>query len=458
MLKKRIVSLALGVAMIATAFTGCGSNGDASTSSTSDTAASSASQSSTAATDLKGDIVFYSTRTDMQSESYGKGFTYYLGEFNKKYPNIKVSIETSKDYEGDLAIRMNSNDYGDVLFMSAKMKDKDLPSYFIPLGKKSELEQKYNFVTDRYIGDDVYGLSPDGNCQGIVYNKAVFAKAGITSLPKTEEEFLADLKLIKDKTDAVPLYTNYKDSWALNAWEGYIDAASGSDIYTNQVMNKEDDPFAKGKPHYIIYKYLWDVVSQKLIEEDPMTTDWESSKQKLADGKIATMPLGSWAVPQIKSKAKNPDDVAYMPFPYTKDGKMYAQGAGDYKLCINKNSENIEAAKAFLWWWMDESNYAQNEGLIPAVKGAAYPDTLKNFQDMNVNILIDKGAIESENGWLDAIDKESEVGLWNENFKKDIVETALGNKKGTFDDIMNGLNKRWSDTRKKLIEAGTVGK
>ncbi|AEY67869.1 ABC transporter substrate-binding protein [Clostridium sp. BNL1100] len=462
MIKNRIAPLVLSLAMLATAFTACGSQDSSNDTGSNSSASSTAAGTTSAAKDIKGEILFYNTRTDMELDSYEKNWKYYIGEFNKKYPNIKVNIETSKDYEGDLAIRMNSNEYGDVLFMSAKMKDADLPSFFIPLGKKAELEKKYDFVQDRYVGEDTYGIPPNGNGQGIVYNKSVFTKAGITTLPKTEDEFLADLKLIKDKTDAIPLYTNYKDSWALNAWEGYIDSVSGSDTYTNQVMLHEDDPFAKGKPHYIVYKYLFDVVSQKLVEDDPMTTDWESSKQLLADGKIATMPLGSWAIPQIKSKAKNPDDVSYMPFPYSIDGKMYTQAAGDYKLCISKNSKNIEAAKAFLWWFLDESNYAQNEGLIPSLKGSAYPDTLKNFQDMGVTLLIDKGAIndgtKNENGWLDAIDKESEVGLWNENFKKDIVDTALGNKKGTYDDIMNGLNKKWADTRAKLIKEGTIGK
>lgn len=456
MYKKKLLSLTLGAFMLATTFAGCGTTNETSVPASSSTAATSTSNTSASSkADIKGEITFVNHRTDMQVN----GWTDYVKRFNEKYPNVKVNFESMADYEGEIAIRMNSNNYGDVLMMPTKMKDLDMPSFFIPLGKKSELEKKYQFVTDRYIGDDLYGIPPSGNCSGIVYNKKIFAQAGITTMPKSEEEFLADLKLIKEKTTAIPLYTNYHDNWPLTQWENFRVNVAGDPDFVNRVLPHSDDPFSPGRPHYIVYKLMYDVVKEKLVEKDPMTTNWENSKQMLADGKIATMALGSWAVGQIKAKTKTPEDIAYMPFPYSKDGKMYSSASSDYKLCINKNTKNLDAAKAWLWWFLEESNYAYKESMIPSVIGANYPDTLKDFQNMGVQMIVDSGPKEGENGWLDAIDKESEVGLWAENFKKDIVETALGNKKGrTYDDIMKELNKKWADTRKKLIESGKMGK
>ncbi|MHB8064150.1 MAG: ABC transporter substrate-binding protein [Ruminiclostridium sp.] len=460
MTKKRIISLVLSVAMLATAFTACGTKEEASDSSVTATS-SVAAESTTAANsaDLKGEITFIQHRTDMMDANYPNNWEVYEKKFNEKYPNIKVNFEAMKDYEGEIAIRMSSDNYGDVLMLPSKMKDSDLASYFIPLAKKSELEKKYNFVQDRYVGDDTYGLPTAGTCSGMVYNKKVFTDAGITSLPKSEDEFLAGLQLIKDKIkDVIPLYTNYKDSWPLTQWESYRVNVAGDANFVNQVLPHIDAPFAAGTPHYIVYKLMFDVVQKKLVEKDPMTTNWENSKQMMADGKIAVMPLGSWAIGQIKAKSKTPDDIAYMPFPYNKDGKMFSSAAGDYKICISKNSKNIDAAKAWLWWFVDESNFAFTEQMLPVQKDAKYPDTLKGFEELGVEMIIDNGPKEGENGWLDAIDKESEVGLWSENFKKVIIETALGNKKGTYDDIMNDLNKKWSDTRTKLIADGKMSK
>jgi ABC-type glycerol-3-phosphate transport system substrate-binding protein len=449
--KKNILSLTLGAFIIASGISGCGK--DENISQSPSEIPQTSGDTVLPSSEVKGEITFVNHRTDMMNGKWEE----YAKKFNEKYPNVKVKFEAMADYEGEIAIRMNSNNYGDVLMMPAKMKDSDLPSFFIPLGKKSDLEKEYNFVQDRYVGEDTYGIPTAGSCSGLVYNKKIFEQAGITSLPKSPEEFIADLKLIKEKTSAIPLYTNYKDSWALNQWESYRVNTSGDPNFVNQVLPHTDKPFTKGSPHYLVYKLLYDAVKEKLVEKDPMTTDWESSKQMLPDGKIATMPLGIWAVGQMKAKAKNPEDVCYMPFPYEKDGKMYSSAAGDYKICVNKNSKNIEAAKAWLWWFVNDSNFAYNESMIPPLKDAEYPDTLKEFQKMNVELVVDNGPKDGENGWLDAIDKESEVGLWAENFKKDIVETALGNKKNrNYDDIMEELNKKWSDTRKKLIHESKI--
>ena len=69
-----------------------------------------------------------------------------------------------------------------------------------------------------------YGIPSTANAQGIVYNKAVFEEAGITELPTTPDEFLEDLQLIKDNTDAIPMYTNFAAGWTMGAWDAYIQA------------------------------------------------------------------------------------------------------------------------------------------------------------------------------------------------------------------------------------------
>jgi ABC-type glycerol-3-phosphate transport system substrate-binding protein len=213
MAKKRIVSLVLSAAMIATAFTACGTKEGSTDSSASSVASTS---SVVAAADLKGEITFVNHRTDMKDASYPNNWNSYAKRFNEKYPKIKVNFETMKDYEGEIAIRMNSSNFGDVLMLPSKMKDSDLASFFIPLGKKSELEKKYEFVQDRFVGNDTFGIPNGGSCSGMVYNQKIFNEVGITTLPKSEDEFLTDLQKIKDKYSdgsVIPLYTNYKDSW-----------------------------------------------------------------------------------------------------------------------------------------------------------------------------------------------------------------------------------------------------
>ena len=98
-------------------------------------------------------------------------------------------------------------------------------------------------------------------------------------------------------------------------------------------------------------------------------------------GEIATMVLGSWAVTQMQGAGDNPDDIGYMPFPITVNGKQYASAGPDYCYGINVNSSDDEKIAALLYvkWLTEESNFAYDEGGIPIAKGAEYPPTLASF-------------------------------------------------------------------------------
>lgn len=397
---------------------------------------------------IQGEITVLTQRTDIVDTV----FVEYAKRFNEKYPKVKVEFEALADYEGQVKIRLNTKDYGDVLLIPAQIPVSDYPHFFEPLGTVEELEDKYLFVTEKQLEGKVYGISICGNANGFVYNKKVFAEAGVTEVPSSPEEFIEAMKKIKEKGDAIPYYTNYACGWALDQWEGNRTSVAGDPDFVFK-MAYTDAPFAPGKPHYIIYKLLYDLVKEGLVEQDPMTTDWESSKVMLAEGKIGAMALGSWAVSQIQDFAADPDDIGYMPFPYTNaDGKVYASSAGDYKLAINIHSPYKEAARAWLYWFIEESNYALDEGSIPPVKGSPLPATLQAFDEIGAIFITDSPAPPGEETWVDAIDNEGEIGLWQPNFKQRIVEAALGNTGESFDDIMNNLNARWKRARAKIVQ------
>lgn len=87
-----------------------------------------------------------------------------------------------------------------------------------------------------------------------------------------------------------------------------------------------------------MYKVLYDAAALHLIEDDYTTTDWEGCKGMINQGKIGCMVLGSWAYPQMVEAGPNGDDIGYMSFPITVNGKQYASAGADYSFGINKNS------------------------------------------------------------------------------------------------------------------------
>ncbi len=394
---------------------------------------------------ISGEITVLTNRTDRVDTT----FVEYVERFNEKYPDVEVKFEGITDYQGVVQVRLNSKDYGDVLLIPTVTKLDDLSNFFEPLGTMEEMGAKYQIVDEKAYDGQVYGVPTMINTSGILYNKAVFEKAGVSEIPTTPEEFLAAMQAVKDNTDAIPYYTNYAAGWTLDQWENHRISVSGDSEFANKMPHVES-PFAQGEPHYVVYKLLHDLVAQELVEKDPMTADWELSKQMIADGEIGAMVLGSWAISQITALAENPDDIGYMPFPHQIDGKFNVPCAGDHNIGINKHSENKEAARAFLDFFLEESGYATDEGAIEPTIGSSMPSTLSVFEELGVNLVNNAPATPGEEGLINQVDGESEVGLWAPAFKQSIIESALGTTNKTYDDIMNDLNDRWQAARESL--------
>lgn len=398
---------------------------------------------SAAPDDVSGTITVLTNRTDVVDTTFQE----YAAQFNQVYPDVTVKFEAIKNYEDEVTTRMNTEDYGDVLLIPNTVTPGDLPSFFEPLGSVDELADTYRFVrSEQTIGGQSYGIAITGNAQGLVYNTAVWEAAGITDLPTTPAEFLDDLAAIKDSTDAIPLYTNYKDGWPLTQWEGLRGTPSGDSQAANALADL-DAPWADGEEHAVIDSLLFDAVAAGLTEEDPTTTSWEQSKTDLATGKIATMMLGSWSITQMQELAADPADIGYMPFPTQVDGTFHSTTSGDYKNAINVHSENKAAARAWLFWFADESGYATaNGGLAPRLDGDA-PSTLADFEAAGVEYVELAPAAEGRESLVNDIDRQSEIGLWSPDYRQRLVDAARGARDETKQQIFDDLNAKWAAAR-----------
>ncbi|ROT28239.1 ABC transporter substrate-binding protein [Micromonospora sp. HM5-17] len=395
---------------------------------------------------ITGEITVLTQRTDIVNTV----FQDYKRRFEAKYPGTTVKFEAITDYEGEIRIRMNTKEYGDVLLIPNSVTADMLPTFFEPLGTVEELKDRYRFVrSEQSFEGTVYGLAITGNAQGFVYNKRVWQQAGITTPPKTPAEFLAALTAIRDRTDAIPLYTNYKDKWPLGQWEGLRGVVSG-DPDAAIKLGRDDAPWAPGKEHYIIDSLLFDAVAQGLTEPDPTTTNWEQSKAMLGTGKIATMMLGSWAIVQMQEAAPNKADIGYLPFPLQVNGTFHSVISGDYKNAININSKNKATARAWIEWFANESNYAADQGGISPVVNQPMPATLADLTAAGTTFIELNPAPKGEEGLADKIGNEAEIALWDGAYRQRIVDAARGARNETKEQIFADLNRKWAETKARL--------
>lgn len=400
--------------------------------------------SATAPTDpskVSGDITVLTHKTDLAGDGT---LDRYAAEFNKIYPNVHVKFEPIVAYENDVKIRMNSDDYGDVLMIPAAVPVADYPKFFAPLGRTAELGEKYRFIDSGTYNGQVYGIAINGNATGIVYNKAVWQQAGITQWPKSADEFRAALQAIKTKTTATPLYTIYHEGWPLTAWQSYL-GSNTCDTKANDNLATDTAPWASGKELNQVDTLLYSVVHDKLTEADPTTTTWDAAKSQIATGKTGTLMLASWAISQMQAAAKSagtdPADIGFMPWPAQVGGKFCSMIGPDYMQGVSIHSKHKEAARAWVDWFVDKSPYAQDQQLLPTLKTGEMPSTLKAYQEAGVQFI---QLSQANNGQISKIDNESEIGLNKPEYRQRIVDLARGAAKGTLEEYFGQLNKKWA--------------
>jgi ABC-type glycerol-3-phosphate transport system substrate-binding protein len=396
-------------------------------------------------TSIKGDITVLTQRTDIVDTV----FKDYKKKFEAIYPNIHVTFQALKDYEGETKIRLNTSNYGDVLLIPNSVTPKQLSTFFEPLGNTADMAKKYRFTAEQsYQGKD-YGIAITGNANGFVYNKKIWAAAGVTSDPKTPAEFLSDLNLIKTKTKAIPLYTNYKDGWPLTQWEGNRGGVTADPTAVNKLASTPA-PWAAGQEHNTIWGLLYDAVAAKDTESDPTTTDWETSKTLMGTGKIATMALGSWAITQMQEKATSAADIGYMPFPVQVDGKFHSVIAGDYKNAISIHSKHKDAARAWVDWFADQSNYATDQGGISPLLDGPPSKALGDFTTNDVQYIELTPAPAGHENDVNEVDKDSNVLVFQPSSWQRLVDDARGAKHETKQQLFDYLDKEWASGIKQL--------
>ena len=222
----------------------------------------------------------------------------------------------------------------------------------------------------------------------------------------------------------------------------------------NQGLVHATNPFSDqkdGTHAYAVYKVLYDAVALGLTEEDYTTTSEERSYGMLNNGEIGTLAFASWACVQAAGAGNHPEDIGYMAFPITIDGKQYVGIGPDYCYGINKNATKDEqiASMLYIKWLTEKSGFAYSEGGIPIVKGEEMPSFYDDLID--IELIENSPAIEGEENYFDDLNSETGLGInANGNDKgQAIVEHAFEGDL-SFDEIMEDWNQKWTEAQDKL--------
>lgn len=176
----------------------------------------------------------------------------------------------------------------------------------------------------------------------VVYNKKVWADAGITETPKTRDEFYDALKTIGEKTDAEPIYLpgqNWYHFVGLAIGEGAELVKKDGDKY---VSNLDDPKIAAATETYKKFQSL----SKAPQDKDEATPQ---QGEVFAKGNVGSFIGMGWeAATAIKANPKIEKDIGYFTIPGETADKPEGVFLGGSNLAVAAGSKKQELAKEFL--------------------------------------------------------------------------------------------------------------
>ena len=338
--------------------------------------------------------------------------------FNETHDNIHLTINSPNDAAAILRTRFIREDYPDIVGIGGDIEysyyvDAQILADVSNYKGLSDIKQVYRDIDESLElvpTDGTFAVPYMANAAGILYNKNLFEQNG-WKIPTNWNELITLCEEIK-KTDILPFYFGFKDTWScLAPWNAIAVGLTETD--TVKKVNKGETTFTKEYAE-TAEKYL------KLLQygpASPFAYSYNDACTAFARGESAMYPIGSYAVPQILSV--NPDmniDSFVMPASDSSGGNTLNSGIDLFE------DENIQA-------------YADAQNAIPCKEGdfklASMLDGMKEYieagkmadfhdhyypTEMSADALLQTFLIEKDvNGFLKTFDKN-----W-QRYNRDII-------------------------------------
>ncbi len=273
-----------------------------------------------------------------------------IADFQKANPDIKVSFNVYDHESYKTSIRnWLTSAAPDVVFwyVGTRMKQfstpgllADVSSIFTPTVKSELGPVATDLVTD---GGKQYGMPYTYYNWGIYYRKDIFAKAGVTSPPKTWAEFLDACAKIK-KSGVSPIALGEKDLWPIAGWFDYLDVrTNGYKFHMDLLHGKTSWTDPKVKKVFAEWKQ---VVTPGYFVPHSESLSWQEAQSALFQGKAAMMVIGNFITPNFPKNIAG--DMAFMPFPVINPKVKDTEDAPMDSIHIPAKAKNKADALKFL--------------------------------------------------------------------------------------------------------------
>jgi len=307
-------------------------------------------------------------------------FTQLAEEYMKENPNVDLSIKTvggGDDYGAALRSRFASGEEPAIFNVGGPQDVADWKQYLAPLNELDVTEKAFDGVLGGVTMEGkVYGLPYNQEGYGLIYNKAMFEKAGIDPAGITS---YTKLEAAVKKLDSMKGEIGIEAVFAFPAKETWVTGLHLSNAVLSQEFDNVNDAFNAKTVEYKYsegFKKLVDLQNDYSVQPT-LSLDYSRQVEQLFSGeKVALIQQGNWAYGSIAGVNEElASNIGFIPLSVEGGiGDRIPVGVPMY-WGVNKqlDAEVVEAAKNFLnWMYTSETGkqYVLEEfKFIPAYKG-----------------------------------------------------------------------------------------
>lgn len=342
-------------------------------------------------------LVYWSmwNQTEPQAQAIQEG----IADFEKANPGVKVEINwNGREIRKTLQPALDNNQDIDIWDEDLERVNKTWGAYALKLDDyvtKSYPDtdgKPYNQVVMSSLMDLSRRYAPDNSLLAVpyqpfvfafMYNKDHFAKAGITSTPKTWDELTADMAKLKS-AGFVPITV---DDAYMDTLPGYYLAREKGYQWVESLMKDKtraswDDPAALQ-----MAKAYEDLAKKGYFSPTVGSNKWPAGQQDVANGTVTMYLNGTWLVNEVMGSAGPDFKWGTFSFPTVPNGvdDQTAANYGSQGFSINKKCKNPAVAFSLLvhlttgkW---DEELAKKSYG-VPVSGTAAWPTQLAEAKDI----------------------------------------------------------------------------
>ncbi len=376
---KKVLSIALAVAMSLTLLAGCGST-------PASTPASTAGGGSTPAAE-GGDYAGQTLKVAAIETAYGADMWKEVAAAFEAHTGATVELTTDKNLEDVIDPQMKAGNFYDVIHLAAG-REKALPETLLKenaveevtdvlsmqvLGEDVTVGDKIisgftgNLTTNPYGDDKVYMMPMFYGPCGLFYNKANFTEGGgELELPTTWDEFFA----LADQTD-IPLFT-YPVAGYLDAFTYAMIAEVGGQDFFNKALQYDEEVWNSAE-----MDQMFEVLGKLAENTNPATPSYANNdnftknQQMILDNEALFMPNGNWVIGEMADAPRAENfEWGFMALPAMEEGGDRYSYTFFEQCWIPAGAENKDLAKLFISFL-----YSDEAANIFAASGAVQPIT-----------------------------------------------------------------------------------